>query len=141
MDYHVIYNPFILKLIHSKAYYLDKILTIYLPIISKVKHDVMKNFIISNYHVNMIIKDIILSCKLSNEERFPFDVYLCNFEYFLFRLTEQYVKTPLTRDRIDSKDGLFTYEVIMRQDIIKEKKEYIIGVLIERYLNRIYFDK
>lgn len=138
-EYHMVYNPFILKLIHSKSYYLDKLLTVYLPIFSQLKHDIMRNFIISNYHVKMIIRDIILLYRCSEEETYSFDIYLCNFEYFMYRLTEQYIKRDIDHD--SAIDGLFPCESVMRQYVTQEKKEELIATLIKRYISRIYFDR
>ncbi len=136
-----IYNPFILKLIHGKAYYMDKLLAIYLEEVSKVKHDIMKWLLIYNYHVSMIMRDIIQLDTLCEKEKFGVDLYFINFEYTLFRLCEQYVKGNGKHLDIDTDDGLYICEAILKQYTVNNKKEALMRRLCERYLNRVYFDK
>ena len=136
-----IYNPFLLKLIHVKAYYIDKLLSIYLPSVSRVKYDIMKWLIIYNYHVAMIIRDISQLSHLCSTEKFGVDLYLVNFEFILFRLCEQYVKEdPLSRDR-DTDDGLYQCEAILKQYVNVNKKGDLMRRLCERYVSRVYFDR
>lgn len=49
------YNPFILKLIHIKALYLDRLLVAYLPTLARDKHDLMRRFITDAYHIDMLL--------------------------------------------------------------------------------------
>src|SRR4051812_49115934 len=90
--YDWVYNPYILKLIHSKAYYVDKLLALYLPSVSRHKHDVMSAMMLDHYHVSMLLDDIVLATQLVCTQEFTFDLYLLNFEYFFYRLCQHYVE-------------------------------------------------
>lgn len=138
---HYIYNPYLLKLIHGKAYYMDKLLCIYLPGVTRVKYDIMQWLLIYNYHVGMILRDITQLSMLCEKEQFGVDLYLVNFEFTLFRLCEQYIKEdPLTMDK-DTDDGLYRCEAILKQCVETSKKRILMRHLCTRYLNRVYFDR
>jgi len=140
-----IYNPFILKLIHSKLFYLNKLITIYLPIFSNENHDIMNDMTIHSYHIDMILNDIIISYDLMKKENYKFDIYLLNFEYIAFRLTEQYFKETINQHRDkDSDDGLFFCETNMQSKFnsktnTNKERLYSLSLLIRTYIKRVYF--
>lgn len=128
-----IYNPFILKLLHIKAYYLDKLITCNIQSIVNEKHDAMRRFITYNDHVTRIIRDIGDASLLNNESVFPLDIYLVNFEYCLFRIMSQYTNSE--------GDGvLFPCESMIRSNTTLNGKEVLIRTLCQRHLSRVYFD-
>ena len=137
----LVYNPFLLKLIHGKAYYMDKLLAIYLPSVSKVKYDIMKWLLIYNYHVSMIMSDIIQLNTLCEKETFCVDLYLVNFEFTLFRLCEHYVKENLMVLDPDTDNGLYQCEAVLKQHVVMKDKGALMRRLCERYVRRVYFDK
>lgn len=136
-----IYNPYLLKLLHSKAFYVDKLLSLYLLTVSQVKHDVMRWFLVYNYHTRLILDDVLLLTTRVKTEQFPLDVYLVNFEFTLFRLCEQYVKAgPLERDT-DTNDGLYRSELILKSAVETNGKTALMRCLCERYTRRVYFSQ
>lgn len=134
--YRVVYSPFVLKLLHIRLLYLDKLLVTYLPQISGKRHDVMRHFIIDSYHIGVLLDDIAKESQLLTQEEHTIDLYFVNFEYALYRMSKR------ARAANDEEDGslAFTCEQQVWASAKLHKKEELLALHCRRYLEAVYFD-
>lgn len=127
----LIYNPFLLKLLHSKAYYMDKLLCLYLPRLGDTH-----GFITHNYNVPLLLRDVTDMVTIGEKEAFGVDLYLVNFEFVAYRLYREYVSV----DKASEDCVLFQCEAILRQLVDIGKKRALMSRLCEQYIRRVYLD-
>lgn len=164
------YDPFILKLIYSKTYYLDHLITIYLTWLAPssmsstngtTKRDndmkLMQFLIQRDYHIKIINRDVEqLERQLNSEKNaktiglYKFDLFYANFEFCLYRLwlihhyTQKACDTTfnvLKNDYIE--DCQFCCEIVMSNHVnnkFNDRERLVYQSLIERYIKDFYFD-
>jgi hypothetical protein len=130
-----IYNPFILKLLYVKLHYLDRLLVDYLPRVSRERHDALRQIILTNYHVDMVMCDVVRANLLAQRATYTIDVYLINFEYFLCRMTDSFVRV-----RQHQRESRFACEFLLTQTVETTGKQTLMRDLTVRYINKLYFD-
>ena len=139
-DVKFIYNPFILKLLHSRLYYMDKIVMYHMPLITEKSHDALRHFIASERHITRIVTDILSMDRLpwsstpsEDKESVVLDLYHVNFEYAMWRLTKLYAKRVALKP-------MFMCEMQLQSGVELEKQQELMSYLCKRYAHEFYFD-
>jgi hypothetical protein len=150
------YDPFILKLIYSKVYYLDHLITIYLTWLapSSMSHTngitkrdndtkLMRFLIEHEYHVKLVNRDVDQLERQLNDEKnaksvglFKFDLFYANFEFCLYRLWLIHHYTQKTSSG-GSGGSVFN---ALRTDYI-EDNQFCCELVMSSYVNNMFTDR
>lgn len=136
----LVYNPFILKVIHSKLFYLDRLIRWHVNQFRKGgDNDRSIDSLLCDEHalITCILDDMTFTERLNSKSESKMDMYLINFEYILFRMTCHYTTTMSELTEIN--DGLFLCDAIVRHRVKQGHREDLMISLIEQYTNETYF--
>ena len=141
----MIYNPFVLKLIHAKLHYMDRLIVAYLPEAAREKHDALHHIVArGDYHMDLVLRDIVSADACSESAKYPLDIYLVNFEYFMWRMCGFYDPPPPPSSPSPPRTKVavicdFPCEYIMRQHVETAHKQDLMRRLTRRFLYSVYF--
>ena len=144
----LVYNPFVLKLLHTRLYYMDKLVVSHLAALCTERHDAMRQIVLTGYHVRAIMDDIVCANALRQRPgQIDIDVYLINFEYFLYRASHHYA-SECDQKAVSSSSShhsvkpaeKFQCELVMLSFARLERQVPLVTELIQRHVRRTYFD-
>ena len=86
----IVYNPYILHLLYTKLRYLTCIVARHYKrwAESGDNHRVMDCVILNNLYTEVVVRDLFVMLPTMQSQRFPIDLCLCHYEFYLFRVTQ-----------------------------------------------------